>query len=232
MGARRRSCKEFAMRERCIEVLMREVAMRKVLIYDDHLCSGLIRDRLKRGIDRHDKVWDGVYVIPPTPTLPQQRLVTSLSVILAKEIKLPDEGRVLPAVVVSDRRTGWKTNYRIPDIVVVLPHSRAVDCKSHFFGGPDFLVEVDSREGEVEEKLPFYGHIGVRELLRIDRETRRLRIYRNNGDKLGLISESVKPGKKRLQSNVLPLAFRWKGTDAEPRTEVTRTDGERGTWTV
>jgi Uma2 family endonuclease len=220
------------MREAVIGVLMKQVAGRKVLIYDECLRNSLLRDRIKRGIDRHDEVWDGVYVILPTPTLPQQGLVTSLLHVFATEMKLREQGRVLLNVVVSDRRTGWKRNYRIPDIAVVLPNSRVIDCKSHYYGGPDFLVEIESPEGEMEEKLPFHGKIGVRELLRIDRETRRLRLYRHDGHKLGLVSESAHPGKRRLQSRVLPLAFRWKATDTGPRTGIMRTDGERGDWTV
>src|SRR5215831_2995770 len=96
-------------------------------------------------------------------------------------IVLEARGQVFPGANVSDRRVGWKRKFRGPDVVVVLSGSRAVDCKTHWMGGPDFLIEVQTPGDQTEEKIPFYSEIGVQELLIVHRDTRQLRLYRHNG---------------------------------------------------
>ncbi len=133
---------------------------------------------------------------------------------------------------VSDRRKNWRDNYRVPDLVVVLNNSRAVDCGSFWYGGPDFLVEVESPADDTEEKVPFYAKIGVRELLIIHRDKRTLRLLRHDGQDLVLVKPSNGEGKQWLVSEVLPLAFRRTVIKGGPRTEVRRTDGQPGHWTI
>jgi Uma2 family endonuclease len=115
---------------------------------------------------------------------------------------------------------------------VVLKNSRAVDCDTHFFGGPDFLVEIQSPGDDTEEKVPFYGKIGVRELLIIHRDKRTLRLLRLEGEELVLVQPSPFEGKEWLVSTVLPLAFRRSVSRGTPRTQVRRTDGKAGRWTI
>jgi Uma2 family endonuclease len=133
---------------------------------------------------------------------------------------------------VSDRRSGWDRNFRGPDIVVVLNNGLAIDCKTHWFGGPDFLVEVQSPGDQTDAKITFYSKLKVRELLIIQRDTRQLRLYRHNGQQLALVEPSEFQGGRWLRSEVLPLAFRRKALKGGPRTEVQRTDGQPGNWTV
>src|SRR5207249_3091244 len=127
---------------------------------------------------------------------------------------------------VSDRAADWKKNYRVPDLVVILRDSRAVSHSTHVQGGPDFLVEIESPGDDSEEKVPFYGRLGVRELLLIHRDRRTLRLLHLEGQELVLVPASALEGKRWLVSTVLPLAFRRRTQGGKPVTEVRRTDGK------
>jgi Uma2 family endonuclease len=189
----------------------------------------MIHRRRQLGIDHKDEVWDGVYVIMPDPTLVHQQIVTRLTVILATVIDDTDRGKSLAGTNVSDRRSGWKKNFRVPDVVVVLTDGRAIDCDTHWLGGPDFLIEVQSPGDDTDAKIPFYAELGVRELLVVHRDSRRLRLYRHDGTDLNPVEPD---DKKWLASAAVPLAFRRAATGRQVRTEVRRTDGTPGRWTI
>jgi len=210
-------------------ILAKVSEMRRI---DPDFCRALIRERQERDMDKYDEVWDGVYVVPALPTNPHQDLVTGLSTILYIVIALESRGRVQAGANVSDRRSGWDHNFRGPDVVVVLNESRAIDCTTHWFGGPDFLIEARSPGDESYQKIPFYSKIQVGELLIIHRDTRQLQLYRHNGQELVLVDPIDFQGGKWLVSQVVPLAFRRKMSRTGPRTEVRRTDGKPGQWVV
>jgi Uma2 family endonuclease len=201
-------------------------------ILEPAIIRELIRDRQQRGIDKYDEVWDGVYVMPPLANNPHQRLVMDSTVILYQVITQEGRGQVLPGANVSDRRHHWDKNFRGPDVVVVLDDSRAVDCTTHWMGGPDFLIEIQSPGDDTDAKLPFYSAVQVRELLIIHRDTRVLRFYRHDGQQLAPVGPVKVEGKEWLTSAVVPLAFRRSGRRRNPRTEVRRTDETPGHWTV
>jgi Uma2 family endonuclease len=202
-----------------------------VQFLSDAAFKAFIRQRRADGHDRKDEVWDGVYVIMPEPTNAHQHLVTRLTVIFDQVA--PVGSTVLAGANVSDRRSGWKKNYRAPDVVVVLPKTRAIDCNTHWMGGPDFLVEVRSPGDRTEAKIPFYATVGVRELLIVHRDTRRLRLLRHDGTDLVAVEPGDFRGKKWLLSEVLPLAFRRTTAGGRrPRTEVRRTDATPASWVV
>jgi Putative restriction endonuclease len=204
----------------------------KLLILDQDLIREFIQERHDQGIDRYDEVWEGVYIVPPIATNRHQSLVLAFSVILFNVIVLEARGQVFPGANVSARRVGWKRRFRGPDVVVVLSGSRAVDCTTHWMGGPDFLIEVQTPGDQTEEKIPFYGEIGVQELLIVHRDTRDLRLYRHNGNELVQIKPADFQGGKWLLSKIVPLAFRRKVLRNGPSMEVQRTDGIAGNWTI
>jgi Uma2 family endonuclease len=203
-----------------------------LLTWDAGFFDPLIQERKRKGIDRYDEVWKGMYLIPSMPTVAQQLLVHDLGTIFHEVVKKGRLGNCYPGANVSDRRKGWDNNYRVPDLLVVLRNSRAVDCSTHFCGGPDFLVEIQSPGDDTEEKVQFYGKIGVRELLIIHRDKRTLRLLRLEGEELVLVQPTPLEGKDWLVSAVLPLAFRRGVSRGKPRTLVRRTDGKPGRWTV
>src|SRR5438093_2139538 len=165
-----------------------------------------------------------MYVMPSMPNLEHQKMVRRLSTILAEVLEPHGLGEVYPGANVSDRRHNWKENYRVPDVIAALKNGRAVACGTHLFGGPDFLIEIESPGDDTEEKVPFYGKIGVRELLIIHRDKRTLRLLRLEGEELVLVKPSPLEGKEWLVSAVLPLAFRRSVSRGKPRTKVRRTD--------
>jgi Uma2 family endonuclease len=206
--------------------------MPKALVMDEEVSARLIRQRKKRGLGRHDEVWDGVYVMPSMPSLAHQKLVSDIVVVLDAVVEQEAAGNVYPGANVSDRRIRWKRNYRVPDVVVALEGSQAVACDTFFHGGPDFLVEIQSPGEDAEAKLPFYSQVHVRELLIIHRDGRKLKLYRHDGQSLIPIIPTPLEGSRWLVSEVIPLAFRRKVVKGIARTELRRTDGKPGTWTV
>jgi Uma2 family endonuclease len=203
-----------------------------LLIRDAGLFEQMIQERKRQGLDRHDEVWEGMYIMPSMPTNDHQLLVGDLDDIFREVVKKAGLGQSYPGANVSDRRKGWEHNYRVPDVLVVLNGSRAVDCGTHFCGGPDFVVEIQSPGDETEEKVPFYGKIGVRELLIIHRDKRTLQLLRLEGEELVVVKPSAVEGKDWLVSAVLPLAFRRTTSKGAARTQVRRTDGKPGLWLV
>jgi Uma2 family endonuclease len=206
--------------------------IRRLVIEDAGLFDPLIQERKRKGIDRYDEVWEGMYFMPSMPNNAHQLLVGDLGDIFHEVVKKARLGKSYPGANVSDRRKGWEYNYRVPDLLVVLNDSRAIDCSTHFCGGPDFVVEIQSPGDDTEEKVPFYGKIGVRELLIIHRDKRTLRLVRLEGEELVLVKPSSLEGKEWLLSQVLPLAFRRTVRRGRACTQVRRTDGKPGLWTV
>jgi Uma2 family endonuclease len=181
--------------------------VRSARILDTPVIQELIRARQQKGIDRYDEVWEGVYVLPPMPNLDHQDLSGDFYDILSLVVKAARKGRVQAGANVSDRRTDWEQSYRVPDMVVVLKNGRAVDCSTHWYGGPDFLLEVESSGDDTDLKIPFYSRIHVRELLIVHRDSRRLRLYRHDGTELVLVVPARRRGRDWLQSQVVPLEF-------------------------
>jgi Uma2 family endonuclease len=206
--------------------------MTRLLVTDSDQANAMIEERKRLGLDHHDEVWEGMYVMPSMPSLDHQKLVRLLATILGTIVDLEQSGEVYPGANVSDRRKDWKENFRVPDVVLVLKKSRAVLCDTVIVGGPDFLVEIESPGDDTEEKVPFYSKIGVRELLIIHRDKRSLRLLCHDGQDLIEVRPTPLEGKDWLVSTVLPLAFRRTVQKGTPRTQVRRTDGQPGEWTV
>jgi Uma2 family endonuclease len=203
-----------------------------MLIRDPTMVDRLIEERMRKGLDHHDEVWEGMSVTPSMPNNDHQRLVGALDNVFRKVTNEVGVGESYPGANVSDRRKGWDHNFRVPDLVVVLHNSRAIDCGTHFCGGPDFLVEIQSPGDDAEEKVPFYGKIGVRELLILHRDRRTMQLLRLAGEELVPVQPTLLEGKEWLVSEVIPLTFRRTSSKGGPRTSIRRTDGTPGRWTL
>jgi Uma2 family endonuclease len=204
----------------------------RLLIHDASQFDPLFQDRKRKGLDLYDEVWEGMYVMPSMPNNAHQLLVGDLDDVFREVVKKARLGQSYPGANVSDRGKGWEYNFRVPDLLVVLKNGRAIDCGTHFHGGPDFLVEIESPGDDTEEKVPFYSQIGARELLIIHRDKRTLRLLRLEGQELVLVAPSSLGGKEWLVSEVVPLAFRRTVRKGVARTHVRRTDDKPGLWTV
>src|SRR5437763_7792774 len=91
----------------------RRNGMPQVLVKDVDRADELIQERKRKGADRYDEVWNGVYVMPSMPSLEHQELVHDLGAIFDEVVKRPKLGKCYPGVNVSDRGSDWKNNYRI-----------------------------------------------------------------------------------------------------------------------
>jgi Uma2 family endonuclease len=134
-------------------------------------------------------------------------------------------------VNVSDREEDWTYNFRVPDVAVFLAGTAARNCGTHWVGGPDFVVEIASPGDDTRDKLPFYGQVGTRELLLIDRDPWGLELYRNREGTMSLVGTSRVEAGDWLPSAVLPFRFRLIADAGRPRIEVAQTEGP-GSWLV
>jgi Uma2 family endonuclease len=201
------------------------------LIQDFDLSRQLIAERRRAGHDRFDEVWEGVYVMNPLPNNEHQELQGRLNTVLQTVVLESQLGRVMPGANVSDRQAGWKKNYRCPDVVVFLEGSKAIDCDTFWFGGPDFAIEIISPGDRSREKLDFYAKVGTRELLLVDRKPWALELYRLDGEKLIRVGKSTLAKRDWLASQVVPLKWRLVAGKTRPEIEAVHT-ATRKKWRV
>ena len=188
--------------------------------------ASLLRDRRESGGDRYDEVWDGVYVMSPLADNEHQQLGFDLAGAIKLGLGQDERIRIFPGCNVSDRPKQWKKNYRCPDVAVFLPGNQAEDRDSHWFGGPDFAVEILSPYDRSREKFAFYAKVGVRELLFVTRRPWCLELYRRTGQDWGLVGKSEPSLESSLlSSEVLSLGFRLVPGSKRPRIEVSQTAG-------
>jgi Uma2 family endonuclease len=183
----------------------------------------LIRKRRDSGSDRWDEVWDGVYVMPPLADNEHQRLGLELAIDLRNVLGPDEDIQIFAGCNISDQPKRWRRNYRCPDVAVFLPGNPAEDRGSHWFGGPDFDVEILSRFDRSREKFGFYARVGVRELLLVDRRPWQLELYWREGDRWDLTGRSgLDKSASALPSRVLPVTYRLVPGPRRPKVEVSR----------
>ena len=146
--------------------------MRAVLV---HVTDQELAHRRSIGADHWDEMWEGVLHMAPAPSLEHQRVLGQLVVFLVPLLQSSKRGTLLPGINVF-RTT---TNYRIPDLTFV--------ATGREDGSPDAVIEIRSPEDETYEKFPFYAAIGTREVIVIDRDTKRPEIYRLAGSELSML---------------------------------------------
>jgi Uma2 family endonuclease len=194
------------------------------LITDPELEGQIRARRAEWGGDRYDEVWEGTYLMNPLPNPEHAHLQGRLAWALQSAL-LSSPAMVYPGLNVSDRADDWTKNYRCPDVAVVLPGGIAQERDAYYLGGPDFVVEIISPHDRSREKISFYGHVGVRELLLVDRDPWGLELYGLHDGRLELAGRSRLEQPDVLRSTVLPLTFRLIPGDTRPRIEVCHTDG-------
>lgn len=195
------------------------------LVMDPKIEEELLENRRAWGGDKFDEVWDGVYIMAPMANTEHQSIVSGLTIAIANALASLPGIQVFAGINVSDRRENWERNYRCPDVAVVLPGSRAIDCGAYHCGGPDFVVEVASQYDRSREKFEFYAKIGVRELLLVDRNPWQLELYRLAGSELKLMGTSVPNAPKQIASKVLPVSFDfWNRPEGRPQIAVVKTE--------
>lgn len=191
----------------------------------------LLRRRRETGGDRYDEVWDGVYVMSPIADNEHQKIATKMAGIIDGALGDVDGVDVFAGTNVTDRVTGWRENYRCPDVAVFLPGNPAQDRSSHWLGGPDFAVEIVSKGDRSRGKFEFYAKVGVRELMILNRRPWTMELYRRDDTTWTLSGTSTPDSAETVASTVLPLTFRLLAGEPRPRIEVSRADASRS-WLI
>lgn len=127
--------------------------------------------RRKTGADRRDEIWEGVLHMVPMPNSDHQDLEGAMESWLRIRWVPTCRGRVYHEVNLASVG-GWPDNYRIPDLLMLLPARRHINKNDYFEGAPDVVVEIRSPGDESYEKLSFYKALGVPEVWIIDRDTK------------------------------------------------------------
>jgi Uma2 family endonuclease len=200
------------------------------LILDPRLEDRLKEQRRAWGADRYDEVWEGTYMMAPMPNTEHQQIVTRLVSVLQEVVAGPGRGQVFAGVNLAGFREDWENDYRVPDVAVFLHAGAAEDRDSHWRGAADFLVEITSPGDRTREKLAFYGRIGVKELLLIERQPWSLELYRGRENRLHPVAHGAAGGQV-LASQSVPLGFQLVAGEARPEIQVTHPEAGRA-WMV
>jgi Uma2 family endonuclease len=183
----------------------------------------LVRQRRVTGADRFDEVWDGVYVMAPLADNEHQSLGLNLAIAFKDALDSAEPIQIFAGCNVSDQPKRWKHNYRCPDVAVFLPGNPAEDRKTHWYGGPDFAVEVISRFDKSREKFGFYKSVGVRELLLVDRHPWSLELHRSGTVDWTLVGRAdLESSAGPLSSTALGVTFQLVPGIARPQIEIVR----------
>ncbi len=201
-----------------------------LLVNDAELEEELIADRRARGIDGFDEVWDGVYVMAPLADDEHQEIVAGFVIALGNLVKLTGLGEVRPGANISNVRSGWTRNFRVPDVLVFLKDTAAENRHTHWFGGPDFAIEIVSPGDRSREKLPFYSEVGVRELLIIDRDPWQLELFRLEAGVLKSVAIATVSNTIQIQSQVVPITMSLIPQQPRPGILVQPRNGQA--WTI
>ena len=149
----------------------------------------VIEDRRRKGLDRLDEVWEGVYHMVPPPSEEHQEVTDTLFGIFFAYIKKHGLGVLRTIKGVRDR----DDNYRIPEWIFLRAGRESLLKRDSGYvdEGPDVVLEVRSPGDETDAKIPFYEKVGTRELLLIDRDTRRVELLRRVGKRLTPVSPNA-----------------------------------------
>jgi Uma2 family endonuclease len=211
--------------------LLLEGTTMPVMIYDPVLEKRIRTERNNSDVKQRDEVWEGVLVVPPLPNLEHQILVTDLALIFAAVINRAAGDLSLAGANVSDRDADWASNYREPDVLVILHGNPAKRRDTHLVGGPDLAVEIVSPSEDPRLKLDFYAKINTRELLIVDRDPWKVELYQLQGKKLVSVGTSDATTSAVLTSVALPLTFQLRPGTPRPIIHITHT-GSGQTWTA
>jgi Uma2 family endonuclease len=150
-----------------------EVAMKAVMPV---ALPDVLAWRKQTGSDQWDEMWDGVLHMPPIPNIEQQNLEAVLETYFRHRWARALGAKAYHQVALTPVG-GWPKNYRVPDLVLLLPQRFAIDRNEYFEGAPDVAVEIHSPGDESYEKLPFYAQLGVPEVWIIHRDTKEPEIH-------------------------------------------------------
>jgi len=154
-----------------------DLPVRQRILAHPSVAEQVIRERAERGMDRFDEVWDGEYRMVAAPNNEHDRIDTDINYFLITLVRKHKLGRV--GYMNVGRPGRHLSDYRIPDRIFV---SKARGAKIlddwGCIGGPELAIEIRSPGADTYEKLPFYGDVGVDELLIVHRDSKKVEHFR------------------------------------------------------
>jgi Uma2 family endonuclease len=169
-----------------------------------HVSEEELAHRRLTGIDRFDEMWEGVLHMAPAPAYEHQRIVSALDRFLGRLCETDGRGTLTIQINVFGDTAIPSQDYRIPDLTFVAAGREHVLAADGARGGPDAVIEVRSPHDETYDKLPFFARLGVREVIVIDRDSKRTEIYRLAGTQYVAVAIDERGG---LRSDVLSVRF-------------------------
>jgi Uma2 family endonuclease len=140
------------------------------------VAPGLLEWRKQTGADRWDEMWEGVLHMPPMPNRLHQDIEWHMETYLRLHWAPARQAKVYHQINLASIG-GWPNDYRIPDLLLLLPERFAIDRNEYFEGAPSVVVEIRSEGDETYDKLPWYAKLGVPEVWVIHRDTREPEIH-------------------------------------------------------
>src|SRR5207247_1161405 len=107
-----------------------------VLVLNKDWAARVLADREQAEDSRWDEVWDGVTVIMPEADNEHDDIDVFFIFVFKSVFASGSGARVHGRVNISDRIRGWTKNYRVPDFSFFRVGNRAIDCRTHYCGGP------------------------------------------------------------------------------------------------
>lgn len=155
----------------------------------------LITRRRAQGLDTFDEVWEGSYHVAPAARFRHACLDDAIAAVLRPY------AQALGLVGSGPFNVGRPEDYRVPDRGL---HRRLVDAV--YLATAAMVVEILSDDDETYEKLPFYASHGVDEVLIVDPDERRVRIFLLDQDVYAETDRSVLLG---VEATMLSAAITW-----------------------
>lgn len=167
-----------------------------------HISNEELARRRAWGLDRRDEMWEGVLHMTPAPSVEHQRVLDELILHLTRHLAATGRGMLRSGINVF-RASG---DYRIPDLTFIATGQESILQEDGVRGGgPGAVIEIRSPDDETYEKLPFYAAIGTREVVVIDRDTKRPEIFRLAGPQY-VVLQADRDG--WLMSETMRMRFR------------------------
>lgn len=166
-----------------------------------HVTDEELAFRRTRGLDRWDEMWEGVLHMPPAPRVEHQRILDELISFLVPLLRRDGRGRLFSGINVFRA----DDDYRIPDVTFVAAANEAIVQEDGTRGGgPDAVIEIRSPHDESYDKFPFFARLGVREVIVIERDTKRVELFRLAGSQYVAVQPDAEGG---LVADTLRVRF-------------------------
>ncbi|MBI2901506.1 MAG: Uma2 family endonuclease [Planctomycetes bacterium] len=187
-----------------------------------------IARRKRLGHDRWDEMWEGVLHMSPAPADEHQRMTGELFAFLLALLRGKKRGTLRLGINVFNE-AAFEPDYRIPDLTFVAAGRERIMAPDGIRGGgPDAVIEIRSPEDETYEKFPFFAALGVREVVVVDRDTKKPEVYRLAGsqylaiaaDRDGWVVSEILAVPFRLVAGEKPRLIVEDREDASTRVEI------------